>query len=259
MRPCRRDRQNRRRPTRNLAVVVGVVLLIATAMSVASAATTTERWTAKLGSTGQYGSVTLTRTVNNGYSRYDISASVKHFRAKTTYTVTNASGTCSVPGGPVTSPLIQNLRTNAAGSASVSYFMSYEKGNVLIEAMNAGNVIVRVGTRCGYLRGPAAVVLPSPTPTQRTQFSPGPGVPVLAGRDEMVVTAAEQWSDPHVPGGARHDPGHGERRLPFEPAGAVSPRVVRPPGHARAPIMPPWIRVVPDGSPLPYPRPCPPT
>ena len=133
----RSDRPNRRRPTRNLAVVVGVVLLIATVMSAASAATTTERWTAKLGSIGQYGSVTLTRTVNNGYSRYDISASVKHFRPKTTYTVTDASGTCSVPGGYITSPLIQNLRTNAAGSASVSYHMSYEKGNVLIEAMNA--------------------------------------------------------------------------------------------------------------------------
>ena len=162
--------------------------------------TTTERWTAKLGSIGQYGSVTLTRTVNNGYSRYDISASVKHFRPKTTYTVTDASGTCSAPGGFVTSPLIQNLQDERrAGSASVSYYMSYEKGNVLIDAMNAGNVIVRVGTRCGYLRGPAAVVLPSPTPTQRTQFSPGPGVPVLAGRDEMVVTAAEPWSDPSVP------------------------------------------------------------
>lgn len=182
-----------------MVVLFGVVLLVATAFSAVSAASTTESWTAKLGTGGRYGSVTITRTVTNFYSRYRASASIKNYRPNATYSVTDRRGNCTVLGAQITTPLM-SMKTGAKGTATRTIDLNATKGNAIIQAMQAGSVAIRVGTPCGYLKGPAAVVIPTPTPTPPTNFSPGPGVPVLApGHGQMVVTAAESWSDPSVP------------------------------------------------------------
>ena len=141
----------------------------------------------------------MTRTVTDSISRYRVSVTIKHYRPYTIYTVTDQLGNCSAPGAYITTPLM-SLRTNGSGTGARSLDLSLAKGNAIVAAMNRGTVAIRVGKPCGYLKGPPAVVIPTPTPTPITPFAPGPGVPVLApGQGTMITTAAESWDEPTIP------------------------------------------------------------
>jgi hypothetical protein len=177
------------------------MLLLTTALPTAAAAAG-QSWTAKLGTGGFYGSVTVSKA-GTGTQPFRAAVAVRHLRSATTYSVLVNRASCSVPGRAVTTPLMKFV-TGSTGVLSRSAQISREKGAAILAALAVGRVAIRVGTHCGYLVGPVVPPpTPTPTPTPIGTFPPGLGVPVVApGVAEIIVLAAEPWTDPA--GG--HDP-----------------------------------------------------
>ena len=96
-----------------IAIVIALATLLTVAASPASALTLQRTWSAKIGSSGSNGSITL-KAYTNGVA--SIRYSLKGLRADASYSVQIRSGTCAAPGTIAARP--PTVRTSSSGTVA---------------------------------------------------------------------------------------------------------------------------------------------
>lgn len=143
---------------RAAAIAILVVLVTVLVAPAVLGASTTNVWTARLGSGGANGTATLTAYTNGGGT---LALKLAKLPPAVTLAVVVARGTCNAVGKTVVS--LPAIKTSRAGAASrTSSLKASQVAAVYAATANGGKMVVRVGTGATAKCGPFAAQVTAP-------------------------------------------------------------------------------------------------
>lgn len=153
----RMSRSDRRRPRRMASVAIAIVAALAVGVPV-SAATITNTWSAKIGSSGVNGTAKITAL---GTGTGTVALKVAKMKPSTLLPVVISKGSCSSVGTTVVT--LASIKTNLSGAATRTSTLTAGQVTAISNATRGtGRIAIRIGSgtarKCGWFAVPTPIV-----------------------------------------------------------------------------------------------------
>jgi hypothetical protein len=191
-------RRTRTRHPSTGAGMLGVLAAMALVIPVAAWTGPTDTWTARLGTSGANGLVSLTTTATTG----TLKLALKGLAASATYPIRIGKGTCDALGVVIWTAPAQT--STAGGRLARSLTIPAAKVISIRTALAVGDVVIRVGTRGGLRCGVFTGRIPTPACGQGWTCVPSAGIALVlppgwseeapGGSELFRASAGAEWA-----------------------------------------------------------------